>query len=235
MNEQARRAACTGRYGARWMVGIAPCLAAQAKHCCRCHDRMSGKYDDLHSAISRAKLRDASPETSITPPSRIETDPRGYSWGSGGSSQDRNQSASACGGCATAGSPRDGPAHRPIAHLQAWPKDRSPAVAGAPGGPSGTFRAPPHACCWRSGEQRICAAPMLSSYADHLERLRTEGRRRTLVARKGMDFSSNDYLAMAGDRQLRGMVLEALERGVPIGSGGSRLLRGNHPEHEELE
>jgi 8-amino-7-oxononanoate synthase len=26
-----------------------------------------------------------------------------------------------------------------------------------------------------------------------------------------------------------------LERGVPIGSGGSRLLRGNHPEHEELE
>jgi 8-amino-7-oxononanoate synthase len=76
---------------------------------------------------------------------------------------------------------------------------------------------------------------MLSSYADHLERLRTEGRRRTLIARKGMDFSSNDYLAMAGDRQLRGLVLEALERGVPIGSGGSRLLRGNHPEHEELE
>jgi 8-amino-7-oxononanoate synthase len=28
---------------------------------------------------------------------------------------------------------------------------------------------------------------------------------------------------------------EALRRGVPVGSGGSRLLRGNHPEHEALE
>lgn len=27
----------------------------------------------------------------------------------------------------------------------------------------------------------------------------------------------------------------AIARGVPIGSGGSRLLRGNHPEHEALE
>ena len=27
----------------------------------------------------------------------------------------------------------------------------------------------------------------------------------------------------------------ALARGVPVGSGGSRLLRGNHPEHEALE
>ena len=29
--------------------------------------------------------------------------------------------------------------------------------------------------------------------------------------------------------------VDALARGVPIGSGGSRLLRGNHPEHEALE
>lgn len=28
---------------------------------------------------------------------------------------------------------------------------------------------------------------------------------------------------------------DALQRGVPIGSGGSRLLRGNHPEHAALE
>ena len=27
----------------------------------------------------------------------------------------------------------------------------------------------------------------------------------------------------------------ALARGVPVGAGGSRLLRGNHPEHEALE
>jgi 8-amino-7-oxononanoate synthase len=30
-------------------------------------------------------------------------------------------------------------------------------------------------------------------------------------------------------------VQAALERGVPVGSGGSRLLRGNHSEHEALE
>lgn len=50
-----------------------------------------------------------------------------------------------------------------------------------------------------------------------------------------MDFSSNDYLGMAGSRALRHAVVEAVERGVPVGSGGSRLLRGNHPEHEALE
>lgn len=50
-----------------------------------------------------------------------------------------------------------------------------------------------------------------------------------------MDFSSNDYLGMAGSRALRHAVVEAVNRGVPVGSGGSRLLRGNHPEHEALE
>jgi 8-amino-7-oxononanoate synthase len=30
-------------------------------------------------------------------------------------------------------------------------------------------------------------------------------------------------------------MIEALARGVPVGSGGSRLLRGNAPEHEALE
>jgi 8-amino-7-oxononanoate synthase len=30
-------------------------------------------------------------------------------------------------------------------------------------------------------------------------------------------------------------LIEALQRGVPVGAGGSRLLRGNHPEHEALE
>jgi 8-amino-7-oxononanoate synthase len=34
---------------------------------------------------------------------------------------------------------------------------------------------------------------------------------------------------------LRDAARAALERGVPIGSGASRLLRGNHREHEALE
>ena len=31
------------------------------------------------------------------------------------------------------------------------------------------------------------------------------------------------------------IVRAALDRGVPVGAGGSRLLRGNHEEHEALE
>lgn len=50
-----------------------------------------------------------------------------------------------------------------------------------------------------------------------------------------MDFSSNDYLGLATSPRLAKAVTSAVERGVPIGSGGSRLLRGNDPEHEALE
>ena len=50
-----------------------------------------------------------------------------------------------------------------------------------------------------------------------------------------MDFSSNDYLALASSPRLAGAVTEAIARGVPVGSGGSRLLRGNSEEHEALE
>ena len=34
---------------------------------------------------------------------------------------------------------------------------------------------------------------------------------------------------------MRAAAQDALARGVPVGAGGSRLLRGNHPEHEALE
>ena len=76
---------------------------------------------------------------------------------------------------------------------------------------------------------------MLSLYADHLGALERQHRRRSLIPRKGLDFSSNDYLAMARDPRLRDAIRAALDRGVPAGSGGSRLLRGNDPEHEALE
>ncbi len=76
---------------------------------------------------------------------------------------------------------------------------------------------------------------MLDRYSDNLAGLTTRHRRRALVARSGIDFSSNDYLAMARDPALGDAVRAAIARGVPIGSGGSRLLRGNDPEHEALE
>ncbi|HVJ03438.1 MAG TPA: 8-amino-7-oxononanoate synthase [Sphingomonas sp.] len=65
--------------------------------------------------------------------------------------------------------------------------------------------------------------------------LAERSRARRLSARTGRDFASNDYLALAGDPALAGTVRAAIEAGVPIGSGGSRLLRGNHVEHERLE
>lgn len=65
--------------------------------------------------------------------------------------------------------------------------------------------------------------------------LEARGRLRRLAPRAGLDFSSNDYLGLAGSGELAVAVQEALARGVPVGAGGSRLLRGNHPEHEALE
>lgn len=76
---------------------------------------------------------------------------------------------------------------------------------------------------------------MLDPYRDDLARLAAADRLRTLRPRAGTDFTSNDYLGIAGAPRLRGAVAAALDRGVAVGSGGSRLLRGNHPEHEALE
>jgi 8-amino-7-oxononanoate synthase len=68
-----------------------------------------------------------------------------------------------------------------------------------------------------------------------LDGLAAKGRLRALNPRRGLDFTSNDYLALAESDALRQAARDALERGVPPGAGGSRLLRGNHPEHEALE
>ncbi len=76
---------------------------------------------------------------------------------------------------------------------------------------------------------------MTAELRSDLERLEAGGRLRRLAPRAGWDFSSNDYLGLAEAPALRQAVSDAIARGVPVGSGGSRLLRGNHPEHEALE
>ena len=75
----------------------------------------------------------------------------------------------------------------------------------------------------------------LAPYQKALEDLNGKGRLRSLSPRAGADFTSNDYLAVAGAPRMRDALIGALERGVAVGAGGSRLLRGNAPEHEELE
>ncbi|KRB49041.1 8-amino-7-oxononanoate synthase [Rhizobium sp. Root708] len=76
---------------------------------------------------------------------------------------------------------------------------------------------------------------LLSAYAATLDGLERKSRRRYLTRQEGVDFTSNDFLALADDARIRLAIAHALQRGVPMGSGGSRLLRGNHPEHEALE
>jgi 8-amino-7-oxononanoate synthase len=72
-------------------------------------------------------------------------------------------------------------------------------------------------------------------YERQLHALDERGRYRRLHGRAGIDFTSNDYLGLAESDELRQAAIEAIGRGVPVGAGGSRLLRGNHPEHEVLE
>jgi 8-amino-7-oxononanoate synthase len=76
---------------------------------------------------------------------------------------------------------------------------------------------------------------MLEPYQAALHGLADQSRLRTLEPRSGHDFSSNDYLGLAASKRLGGVISAAIARGTAIGAGGSRLLRGNHPEHEELE
>ncbi len=76
---------------------------------------------------------------------------------------------------------------------------------------------------------------MFEAQRRDLDELARAERLRRLIPRAGRDFSSNDYLGLAGSPILAFALADAIGRGVPLGSGGSRLLRGNHEEHERLE
>ena len=76
---------------------------------------------------------------------------------------------------------------------------------------------------------------LLRAQTSDLKQLESAGRLRGLAPRVGADFASNDYLGLAESLELAEAAKAALERGVSVGSGGSRLLRGNHPQHEVLE
>ncbi|MHC1949920.1 8-amino-7-oxononanoate synthase [Bradyrhizobium sp. UFLA06-06] len=72
-------------------------------------------------------------------------------------------------------------------------------------------------------------------YVAALHALKEAYRLRGLKPRAGIDFVSNDYLALATAPRMKNAISAALEAGTPIGAGGSRLLRGNCEEHEKLE
>lgn len=76
---------------------------------------------------------------------------------------------------------------------------------------------------------------LLDRYEASLRGLARKSRLRTLSGRTGFDFASNDYLGLAGSKRMADSVASALANGTPVGATGSRLLRGNDPEHEALE
>jgi 8-amino-7-oxononanoate synthase len=74
------------------------------------------------------------------------------------------------------------------------------------------------------------------------ERLRTElialeqkQRKRDFRISDSVDFTSNDYLGLTKSPAVRERAIKDLQSGMPLGSGGSRLLRGNHIWHEHAE
>ncbi len=75
----------------------------------------------------------------------------------------------------------------------------------------------------------------LEPYEAALRELRDRSRNRSLSARRGIDFTSNDYLGLATSTRIADALARALAGGTSIGATGSRLLRGNAPEHEALE
>ncbi|MEE9292487.1 MAG: 8-amino-7-oxononanoate synthase [Acidobacteriota bacterium] len=77
-------------------------------------------------------------------------------------------------------------------------------------------------------------SPFPDRLATRLAEIYTAGLGRRLDPAGGIDLSSNDYLGFATDPVLGRRFLAAL-RGRPVGSTGSRLLRGESELHREVE
>lgn len=69
-----------------------------------------------------------------------------------------------------------------------------------------------------------------------LREIEERGLRRSLVLRdkQALDYSSNDYLNLSKNPQVKRSALKAIEQ-YGTGTGGSRLMAGNLPVHENLE
>lgn len=78
-------------------------------------------------------------------------------------------------------------------------------------------------------------AHLLYRYRDEIDRLQVSNLKRELATISGVDFTSNDFLGLSHAKPIRQAVQQALNDGIALGAGGSRLLRGNHHEHQQLE
>jgi len=71
-------------------------------------------------------------------------------------------------------------------------------------------------------------------YAKKKQELQDSDSWRNLKSAQGLDFCSNDYLGFALNLELKKRIIDKL-KDYPLGSGGSRLLRGQSPLTEQLE
>jgi 8-amino-7-oxononanoate synthase len=78
-------------------------------------------------------------------------------------------------------------------------------------------------------------AKRFARHQQTLSRLTVSNRQRELTCPSGIDFTSNDYLALSHSTRIRDAISIAIQNGIAVGAGGSRLLRGNHPVFAELE
>src|SRR3990167_3392670 len=72
-------------------------------------------------------------------------------------------------------------------------------------------------------------------YQKSLAHLAKRNRLRVLTQKQGIDFCSNDYLGLTRSQRIKDAMMTALENGMAVGSGGSRLLGGNHSIFTNLE
>ena len=72
-------------------------------------------------------------------------------------------------------------------------------------------------------------------FEKQIVKIKNENNYRELKYINGIDFSSNDYLGLTNHPKIKEAIINALNKGLNTGSGGSRLLTGNKKEHLILE
>ena len=75
----------------------------------------------------------------------------------------------------------------------------------------------------------------MNGFLRKLDNLKERGRYRSLKLPCGIDLTSNDYLGLRSHPKLKATAIAAIENGIDMGAGGSRLLRGHTTHHENLE
>lgn len=75
----------------------------------------------------------------------------------------------------------------------------------------------------------------MNEFDREIQEFKNRGVFRELKHSQGLDFCSNDYLGLARSKDIRLLLIEKMQTGIPIGSSGSRLVSGQNEWIESLE